>query len=124
MRTQKPQAAPNQTYGQAGQQLASQQQMPLSAAPVAGSSPAPPQAAPGGGGPQVIPSLTAPTTRPNEPLTAGLATGPGGGPEMLQSQVDPLVKAAAVLNQIGQPDADTAKLRSMVNAHLANNGAA
>lgn len=90
-RNQAPKATGNQTYGDASQQLASQAAMPLSraAAPVqaAGSSPAvPPQAAPpttGGGGPPVIPSLSAPTSRPNEPLTAGLATGPGAGPEAL-----------------------------------------
>lgn len=120
MRTQKPQATPNQTYGEAGKQLASQAQMPLSAAPVAGSSPAPPQAAPGGGGPQVIPSLTAPTTRPNEPLTAGLATGPGAGPEALNlppaSAEDD--KTLAMLRGMYQayPNSDLAALIAEMNA--------
>lgn len=35
--------------------------------------------------PNVVP-LTAPTQRPNEPLTAGMATGPGAGPEVLGIQ--------------------------------------
>jgi hypothetical protein len=30
--------------------------------------------------------LTAPTNRPNEPITAGLQRGPGGGPELLGMQ--------------------------------------
>lgn len=124
--TQPPKAAPNQTYGEAGSQLASQKQIPLStsAAPV-GSSPAMAAPGPGGGGPPVIPSLSDPTARPNEPITAGLATGPGGGPEMLTNQTDPLLKAAAVLNQMGDtanPLTDT--IRKMVNAHLGNKGAA
>jgi hypothetical protein len=33
--------------------------------------------------PDDSPMLSAPTARPGEPVTAGLATGPGGGPEML-----------------------------------------
>lgn len=37
--------------------------------------------------------LTAPTTRPNEPLTAGLVSGPGPGPEALVAQtVSPQAK--------------------------------
>lgn len=127
MRTTQPaRAATNQTYGEAGSQIAAQQQMPLStsAAPP-GSSPGMAAPAAGGGEPQVIPSLTDPTTRPNEPLTAGLASGPGPGPEALNQQVDPLVKAAAVLNQLGDTaDAPTTQLRALVNAHLANKGAA
>lgn len=35
-----------------------------------------------GPAPNVVP-LTAPTQRPNEPLTAGMATGPGPGPDVL-----------------------------------------
>lgn len=30
--------------------------------------------------------LTQPSNRPTEPITAGLSTGPGGGPEMMQMQ--------------------------------------
>lgn len=90
--TQTPQATSNQTYGERGAQLQSQAAMPLSrqAAPVAGSSPATSApASAGGGGPQVIPSLTAPTSRPNEPLTAGLVSGAGPGPEAIRQQSDP-----------------------------------
>jgi hypothetical protein len=31
--------------------------------------------------PDQVPSLSAPTARPNEPVTAGLPSGPGAGPE-------------------------------------------
>jgi hypothetical protein len=54
-------AAPNQPYGARGAQEAAQQTMPL---------------------PQVTP-LDAPTERPAEPVTAGLPSGPGPGPEAL-----------------------------------------
>lgn len=55
-------AAAGQTYGERGVQEAAQQAIPL---------PAP-----------VVP-LSAPTQRPNEPVTAGLPIGPGPGPEAL-----------------------------------------
>ena len=33
--------------------------------------------------PDMVPSLTDPTARPNEPVTHGLSYGPGGGPEAI-----------------------------------------
>jgi len=84
------QTAPGQAYGK---QTAQQQSMKI--APVG----APPAAAPaptGGGGagpppaptpPQTLPGdlkFLHPTERPNEPLTTGMPTGPGAGPEVLQ----------------------------------------
>lgn len=71
-----PAAAKGQPYGEAGAQLASQAQIPL--AP-----PTPP-----------IP-LSAPSTRPNEPVQAGLSLGPGPGPDSI-----PAIAPNA-------PDADT-----------------
>jgi hypothetical protein len=62
--------ATNQPYGQAGQQQAAQRAIPL---PTQGGAPVGPQPAP----------LNASTQRPNEPLTAGIPTGPGPGPEVL-----------------------------------------
>jgi hypothetical protein len=58
---------PNQPYGVAGAQQAAQQQIPLPQGPTL---------------PPPIP-LGAPTTRPNEPVTSGIASGPGPGPEAL-----------------------------------------
>jgi hypothetical protein len=68
-------AAPGQTYGEAGKQVAAQRAVPMAApptdvAPVA--TPQQPRVAPGSMGP-----LSRPTERPNEPLTAGAPFGPG-----------------------------------------------
>jgi len=68
-------AAPGQTYGEAGKQIAAQQQVPMAASPQPVV--APPQAAverqrPGQFGP-----LDRPTERPDEPVTAGAPFGPG-----------------------------------------------
>jgi hypothetical protein len=70
-------AVPGQAYGEAGAQLASQSVVPMagaapSAAPAA---PAPSPIMPGSLG-----SLTRPTERPDEPLTAGASFGPGPTP--------------------------------------------
>lgn len=80
--TQAPTAAPNQTYGQAGQQMAAQRAVPLPAAPPV---PGPQPGAPGAAGPfptpADTPNLTDPTNRPDEPLTHGMPFGPGPGPD-------------------------------------------
>lgn len=93
--TQAPSAAPNQVYGQRAAQLRSQASLPLpqqAPPPGAGAGAATPtgtSAQPGGGAPppQSLGPLNAPTQRPGEPITAGLNTGPGPGPEALQTGV-------------------------------------
>jgi hypothetical protein len=88
------QVASGQTYGMRAEQVAAQRAIPLAGAtpvppPAAGSPPdagtragqvsaAPPGPLPG----QLVP-LDAPSQRPDEPVTAGLPVGPGGGPELL-----------------------------------------
>ena len=83
-------AVPNQPYGDKGKQVAAQRAMPMG-------TPELPQGAPQGAPPDLgmghaiaaVPSLTAPTDRPNEPITAGLMSGPGPGPDAsMGSQVD------------------------------------
>ena len=91
--------APAAQYGERQQQQAAQRAIPIGPSPQGpppGASPpqgAPPspqgqpglsQALPAAppGGPGILPFLH-PTNRPNEPVTAGLATGPGPGPEAL-----------------------------------------
>ena len=59
-------------------------------------------------GPQVVP-LTQPTTRPNEPVTAGAALGPGPGPEALRIPMQGMqggsTSAATVQTLASRPDA-------------------
>lgn len=64
---------PGQGYGEQAAQIAQQQAVP-----------GPPPGVQGGWEPPPAPTpLHAPTERPDEPVTAGLATGPGPGPEAL-----------------------------------------
>jgi hypothetical protein len=87
--TQVQSVAPDQGYGDAQQQHQAE-----STAPMAGTNPLPPaaqaQAQPGQGQPALASAapygggaFAAPSTRPNEPVTAGAALGPGPGPEVL-----------------------------------------
>ena len=76
-----PQAATGQAYGAAGAQLASQKVVPIARpatdampAPGASAAPAPPMALPGS-----VTPLDAPSTRPGEPVTAGMDMGAGAG---------------------------------------------
>lgn len=96
LRTQKPMAAPGQEYGKAGAQLAAQKAVPLPAAPPVSAG----NAAAGGGGPMAepapLPDLYRPTERPNEPVTHGLPTGPGAGPEALPIQSNAMTDPLAV----------------------------
>ena len=90
-------SAPGQEYGQRSQQQAAQRSVPLAPPPQAG-----PTAAPGGPAPPTpnaqppspivngagkgnagLGLWTHPTERPDEPITAGMASGPGPGPEVL-----------------------------------------
>ena len=68
-------AAPGQTYGEAGKQIAAQKAVPM-AAPPTDVAPAPQRVATGQLGP-----LNRPTERPNEPVTAGAPFGPGPTPQ-------------------------------------------
>lgn len=63
------QAYKGQPYGEATQQMESQSAVPIAQAPT-DQTPPPPT-------PGQIGSLTAPTERPNEPITAGMDFGPG-----------------------------------------------
>jgi len=78
MTTQAPRYMPGLPQGQGRATFNNSKAAPLAGNPTP-SMPAP-QMAPAG--PAVTP-LTAPTQRPNEPVTAGAALGPGVGPEAL-----------------------------------------
>jgi hypothetical protein len=84
--------ASGQAYGERAEQVAAQRAIPLARAE--GFQPAPSGGGGGGGGApsgssmtgplpgQVVP-LDAPSQRPDEPVTAGMAMGAGPGPEVL-----------------------------------------
>ena len=97
------QAATGQPYGQAGQQLAAQQAVPMGSPPV----PPPAQgAAPTDQGnhpePGSLGDFLMPTVRPDEHVMTGAPTGPGAGPEVLPALApDPVVKGLAILNSLG-----------------------
>jgi hypothetical protein len=81
------QAATGQTYGKHAEQIAAQRAVPMAGPPSTATAPAPHASAPirpvqGPLPGQVLP-LDAPSTRPNEPLTAGMPLGAGPGPEAL-----------------------------------------
>jgi predicted aconitase with swiveling domain len=65
-----------------------------------------------------------PTQRPGEPLTHGLASGPGAGPEALPQTFapDPIVQASALLSSIPAVHQTPAikALAAAVNASMAN----
>ena len=128
-RTRQPvQTSPNQPYGQAGQQQATQQVVPLPRAQAPTPQGAPPQpqqqaAPPQPGsptGPQDlltvaqqfdpgITPLTAPSGRPGEPVTAGLSRGPGPGPDIF-SQPARANRSADVLTSLAQASGNNAFL--------------
>lgn len=88
---QAPAAPKGQSYGDAGAQLHAQSVVPVAGGPVPPGVGAPAPSPTGAEGlqgapglaPGQVPSLGDPTSRPNEPVTAGLSTGPGGGPGTL-----------------------------------------
>jgi hypothetical protein len=66
------QAATGQTYGEAGKQMAAQRAVPMGRAPTDVAQTAIPRPVPG-----TLGSLTRPTERPTEPVTAGANFGSG-----------------------------------------------
>ena len=89
-------------YGSRVRQEEAQRAVPMAAPPPTPGQAAPVQAAVAAGPPPGgLGSLLDPTARPDEPLTAGLSTGPGPGPEVLSAR--------------GDPDADY--LRAIYRAH-------
>ena len=69
------QAATGQTYGEAGKQMAAQRAVPMGSAPTDVAPTATPRPVPG-----TLGSLTRPTERPTEPITAGAPFGMGPSP--------------------------------------------
>lgn len=74
-------APKGQEYGKAGEQMAAQSVQPV-AGPATGGVAATPMT---GMEPGQVPTLEDPSIYPEEPLTAGLPSGPGPGPGSLKS---------------------------------------
>ena len=123
------QAVKNQTYGERGKQLEAQKVVPLPTAQARPVGPITQQAQQtqqlGMGAPPSIP-LNAPTGRPNEPITAGLPTGAGPGPEALNlpPQASQDENMLATLRGLYQafPNPDVARLIQAVQARVQQPG--
>lgn len=79
-----PTAPTGQPYGDRGEQIAAQQAVPMGPPPDAAGPPAARQAMDPMAAAQAMTMptpISAPSERPNEPITAGLPIGPGLGPE-------------------------------------------
>lgn len=113
---QAPQAPNSQAYGQRGDQIAAQKAVPLPQTPP--QTPQGPPSTPAQDAAQQpdvmalardfdpgITPLNAPSTRPGEPVTAGLAQGAGPGPEIF-AQPARATRAADVLTALAQSTGD------------------
>lgn len=116
-----PTAVGGQTYGQAGQQLAAQKAVPMAPPPVAapaGGAPPAPTPVPQGPPPGSRGAFNRPTERPLEPVTAGVPSGPGPGPESVVglggAQQDQTV--GALLNRLAAQPGASANVQAMASA--------
>lgn len=103
------QAPPSSQYGERTRLEQAQQAVPMGGNP---NPPPPPQGAVGSGGPGPGPLVQAgglgpfdrPSANPNEPVTAGVPSGPGPGPEILNRPgaitSDPLTLQLRALAQV------------------------
>lgn len=107
------QAPPSQQYGERARLEQAQQAVPMGGNPNPTPAPTPPpQGSVGSGGPGPGPAVPAgslrpfagPTASPNEPITTGLPSGPGAGPEILNRpgamSTDPLTLQLRALAQV------------------------
>lgn len=101
-------AVPNQPYGEAGAQLASQKIAPMASGPLP-TAPTPmqsPMPELSGPPPGSLPDIFGPTQRPNEHFMTGVNAGPGMGSEALAPNPfinNPANNILAVLNTIQSP---------------------
>ena len=115
---------PNQEYGEAAQQAAAQNAIPMAAgqrnpspqAPAAPQSAAPTTPLPSPGSVD----LFAPTQRPEEPVTHGLPVGEGAGPEVLGPMGDGRAAMQAELERLASGPYATPEIHAL--AQLARGG--
>lgn len=116
--TQKLRDIPSQSYGDAAQFQSLEQSAPMAGNDVTGGGGAPPA------GPMDITPLGAPSTRPNEPVTAGAPMGAGPGLESLglsnpdeqvrQQDAQQLAQYLPVLEYVSNLPGSTPSMRAMV----------
>jgi hypothetical protein len=118
-------AGSNVPYGTGAALAESQAQMPVSSpqapAPTAGPPglPGQPQAPPGPA-PGSLGDFHAPTERPGEPITHGLPSGPGGGPEVLAT---PTTRPAlGLLQQVANQPFASDEVRNLLKNLQARGG--
>src|ERR1044072_3488759 len=99
----------NQGYGEQKAMMDAQAAVPVASPPSPGPS-APPQAGPLPGG---LGDFARPSDRPHEPLTHGLPTGPGGGPEVLKTM--PTAGARNLLQAMAQQPYASDDIRMLLN---------
>lgn len=126
---QAPAAPTGMPYGEHQASIQAQQQMPVAA----GNAPPPPPAGGGGGDPMMAalqgalgmqppggPGLLGPSQRPTEPVTHGLPSGPGGGPEVLAGSTGSGL--ADVLSRIAEATGDPRTYDIAERARLLSGG--
>ena len=110
-RDAKIQRASGGSYGERStlNELATGAPVPKASLPTIPTAPATPQ----------IPSvgIFEPTTRPNEPITAGLPVGDGPGPEVLNTPIDEVDQTAALARAMFAAN-PTPQLRRLVEAFM------
>lgn len=112
--TQAPRAVSGQTYGVRSQQIASQRAVPLPQAPSPAVGSAPPGPPPPGGGAPLPPPINAPTQNPGQPLTAGIPSGAGPGPEALgPGGLSPIDEVRAMF--AANPNSDMRRLLAYID---------
>lgn len=109
-------AVPGQPYGAAGQQMAAQASVPMAPTSIAPAQPEAPMGTMAG----ELPSLMAPSDRPHEPLTHGLAVGPGGGPEVFPQEISPVLKGLSILNTLPNLPPELAAVARFLNVSQTN----
>lgn len=106
-----------QGYGEQSAMMDAQRAMPVASPTAPGPPPGPPDlgGALGGGGvpPGSWGDFSRPTERPNEPITHGLPSGPGGGPEVLMAPAQR--PAVTVLQQMANSPFASEDIRTLLS---------
>lgn len=67
-------------------------------------------------GPDEVPNLSDPSSRPGEPVTAGLPVGPGPGPEVLAPMGDPVRRTLQAILLYNPENHDVMRLLDLMDS--------